>query len=544
MRRFSAFAEGRKLLLLLLLVPIAALLVAHSLYFDFVSDDAYISFVYARNLAEHGELVFNLGDRVEGYTNFLWTVLLGVLLELGVQPELSSRVIGTALGIATLALTVGCSRLWWSGRTTSPVVVVVVDGTASCVALSPWDYLPAMLLAISSGFACWCSGGLETQLFTFLVILGIHAYLADSLVFAGVALALAALTRPEGCLVLAATVGHRVAVSLIREHRLLPRRQELLMIGAFCAIYLPFFAWRWWYYGWPFPNTFYVKVGGPQSPQYARQVLANGAYYVWQWATQSRALLAIPLAIVAFWRAPRVCSYLLLLSAAYLAYVANIGGDFMGLHRFVMPLFVTTALLSTLGLRQLAGWWLSRSSARPWSAVVPAAAACLLLGAFAWSQARLSKKSLVPVADRGIDRPGYLKLYAHDRELIGRALAPRLRPDDFSIVGGAGVQPYVARMRAIDVFGLVSETIAHEVPPTNPRPGHQKWAPASLLLRYSPTFVFHCYDIHRSPSSYRLCGEARTFEENGYEPVTIHVPGLRERGEYYTFLKRRDRDWQ
>jgi hypothetical protein len=53
-----------------------AVLVPHALLFDFVSDDAYISFRYARNLAEHGQLVFNLGERVEGYTNFLWTVLL------------------------------------------------------------------------------------------------------------------------------------------------------------------------------------------------------------------------------------------------------------------------------------------------------------------------------------------------------------------------------------------------------------------------------------------------------------------------------------
>ena len=58
----------------------AALLAWHASRYWFVTDDAYISFVYSRNLAEHGELVFNAGmDPVEGYTNFLWTVLLGVL---------------------------------------------------------------------------------------------------------------------------------------------------------------------------------------------------------------------------------------------------------------------------------------------------------------------------------------------------------------------------------------------------------------------------------------------------------------------------------
>jgi hypothetical protein len=41
-------------------------LVVHSLAYNFVTDDAYISFVFSRNFAEHGELAFNLGDPVEG----------------------------------------------------------------------------------------------------------------------------------------------------------------------------------------------------------------------------------------------------------------------------------------------------------------------------------------------------------------------------------------------------------------------------------------------------------------------------------------------
>src|SRR5262245_30566540 len=77
-------------------------LVWHSLLYNFVTDDAYISFVYSRNFAEHGELTFNLGDRVEGYTNFSWTVLLGVLMKLGIAPEVSSRVLGTICALGTL----------------------------------------------------------------------------------------------------------------------------------------------------------------------------------------------------------------------------------------------------------------------------------------------------------------------------------------------------------------------------------------------------------------------------------------------------------
>src|SRR6478672_9599209 len=95
----------RRILLVVLLLVAAAALIAHSLVFNFVTDDAFISFVYSRNLAEHGKLVFNLGEHpVEGYTNFLWTVLLALFMKVGLLPELMSRVLGTAFAVGTLGV--------------------------------------------------------------------------------------------------------------------------------------------------------------------------------------------------------------------------------------------------------------------------------------------------------------------------------------------------------------------------------------------------------------------------------------------------------
>ena len=45
----------------------------------FLTDDAFISFRYTRNLIEGHGLVFNPGERVEGYTNFLWILELAAL---------------------------------------------------------------------------------------------------------------------------------------------------------------------------------------------------------------------------------------------------------------------------------------------------------------------------------------------------------------------------------------------------------------------------------------------------------------------------------
>jgi hypothetical protein len=143
-----------------LLLAIAALvLILHSLAYNFVTDDAYISFVYSRNLAEHGALVFNLGQYVEGYTSFSWTALLGGLMALGIPPELSSRVLGTLCALATLYVVFRMLERAFGRKT-------------------PWACVAPLLLACSSGFACWTSGGLETQLFTLLCVLAIDAVVA------------------------------------------------------------------------------------------------------------------------------------------------------------------------------------------------------------------------------------------------------------------------------------------------------------------------------------------------------------------------------
>ena len=128
------------------------MLVVHSFVYNFVTDDAYISFVYSRNFAEHGELVFNLGDSVEGYTNFLWTVLLGLGMLVGIPPEWSSRSPRRALARSARCASRSCAVERALGRK------------------SPWaGGAGAACSRCSSGFACWTSGGLETQLFTLLV---------------------------------------------------------------------------------------------------------------------------------------------------------------------------------------------------------------------------------------------------------------------------------------------------------------------------------------------------------------------------------------
>ena len=524
----------------LLLGAAAVLLVVHAFTYNFITDDAYISFVYARNFAEHGELTFNLGWYIEGYTNFLWTVLLGLGMVVHIPPELTAKVLGAAFAVATL---------FFAFR-------LVERGLGRP---SPWAARPALLLAESSGFACWTSGGLETQLFTMLVVIALDGLVAAedpaerrALPRAGIALALSAMTRPEGLLVAAVFGVVRLACNLLsrRTGRPVLGRTELVAAACFLALWAPWFAWRYWYYGYPFPNTYYVKATGAwSSPHFASEMVDAGLYYVWVWLKQTKLLFMLPIAAVglvtARTRTPRftLCLACALLAIVYLPYTISVGGDFMGLHRFIMPLFVVAALAVTLGLE----WLVARLPARARTYAGVGAAAAIVAG-FGISQYALTAKSLDPKnlgADHGvIDTPAFLIIYTEDRAAIGRAMEACFQPTDFSIVGGAGAQPYFGRMRAIDVFGLVSARVAHEEKRVRPRAGHTKFASNELLLQYDPTFVFSCYSIDATPQPVHWNCSPAYWTGRGYEIVTVHVPAMRQSGTYYSFLAKKARDFQ
>ena len=57
-------------------------------------DDAYISFRYARNLVEGLGLVYNPGERIEGYTNFLWTLMAAAGMSVGLDPAVLVKWLG------------------------------------------------------------------------------------------------------------------------------------------------------------------------------------------------------------------------------------------------------------------------------------------------------------------------------------------------------------------------------------------------------------------------------------------------------------------
>ena len=167
----------------------------------FITDDAFISFRYVRNLLDGHGLVFNRGEYVEGYTNFLWILELAAIWRvLGIRPEDVAQWLSVAYTVGTIAV-----LLWWVAR----MPHLRQRGLIAWMALG--------LICGSATFAVWTSGGgLETRQFTFftlvaVAVLSVFGTNRRGLLAASLSLAAAALTRPEGLLVAACCVGWFVA---------------------------------------------------------------------------------------------------------------------------------------------------------------------------------------------------------------------------------------------------------------------------------------------------------------------------------------------
>ena len=240
---------------LLVLVAGLCLTVAHSrvyrnLFEGYCLDDAYISFRYADNLAAGAGLVFNVGERVEGYSNFLWVVMLAPFATF--QEDLSSAATILGLLLALLSLVVAARGLR------------DIQGVTS-----PWALGSMLPLIAGSGyFAAWAISGLETGLYAFLLTSAWYRYSLEqrdagkrwplsALLFAGLALA-----RPDGALLCVAAIlwhllAHRRA-GVAGTHRhvwLFP----LLIL----AILVGYHAWRFAWFGfYLLPNSVEAKTGG------------------------------------------------------------------------------------------------------------------------------------------------------------------------------------------------------------------------------------------------------------------------------------------
>jgi hypothetical protein len=434
---------------------------------SFLCDDAYISFRYARNLAEGHGLVWNPGQWVEGYTNFLWTALLGGLGWLGAD--------------IPLAALLGCLA--------SFVVALVASAAAVRRAAPRPPLLPFAAIALAGAvpFHTFATSGLETMPAAALVVVAMYAgTLRRGALLAGLALTAATLMRPDhvlffGCFGLALGVE-----DLVHGKGSLRRRLDLRRYAAcaapFLLLYVPYYLLRFHAYGDFYPNTYYAKMG---DLAYWSQGLVYAAHFIgssgaWAW---------MPVAALAMLGRPRtrnetrLRAFAVLSVPVFAGYVAKVGGDFME-YRFFVPILPVVAVAAEVGLR-----WRCHGLAPGLRRGVSAAAAALGMAAailpihliparsIRWSispeQSFYHVRSVWPLSvECGWEAVGK-DLHA---ELTARGVRPPFAAAAIGILG------YHSRLPIVDALGLTNRAIGHKPIGKRGRPGHEKQASTQELI--------------------------------------------------------------
>ena len=435
---------------------------------SWIGDDIYITFRYCDNvLAGYGP-VYNPGERSEGYTHFLWFILLTLGRALHLPPDLLGKYLPLPFYAGCLALLVLLSQRLFPGK----------GGLAGVpVAALAW--------AAHGDARIYASSGLETSAYIFTLLLATWFLCASTharrVALAAWALALGTLLRPDALLYAG------FAGLYLLWQRPAHGRGWLEFGLLFAALALPLFAFRFLYYGYPLPNPYYAKSASlanwPQGLVYLRTYF--DAYFV---------LLLAPLALALLLHrrggAPRAGGAAPALALGLAAAAANIytvtrmGGDFM-FARFYLPATPFLLLAIEALVHQL--------PRRSWRLAGTAVVVGLVLYAGVRKQVHFSHRQHVKSI---VDEPQYYPDYRlDDLRAQARALERCLAGTGavLMVQGGQASLAYYAHFPvAIERYGLTDAHIAHSpVPPIRGRPGHEKLADAQYIFDRRVNFRIH-----------------------------------------------------
>lgn len=434
----------------------------------FIQDDAFVSFRYAQNLVNGYGLVFNIGERVEGYTNFLWTMLIAAGLYLDIDPVAFSMGLGLTFFVISLIFTYKTSFLLLGSREAALLTII--------------------LLGANYTFSAYATGGLETQLQACLFVVTVYLLLRSlrssdwsfrALIALSLLLSASLLTRLDSA-VLAAVVCAVVLLSVLRLKTKPRGRLWRLLAFSLPALILVggWLAWKLSFYGTVIPNSFYAK----QYPSLTAAII-SGTFFLIYFSLSYLLILLAPLGVHALRQQAGRCSIskmvLLMLILLWSLYIALIGGDFME-FRFLVPilpfLFVSLAWLAVVFVR--------RRMAQV------AVVALVLLGSLVHS-------ATFGVFDSNMRVETIAQLYGHVKadgenwsglgKTLGRAL-------DYSstvtiATTAVGAVPYYSGLNTVDMLGLNEPWLARNGESVGFKPGHLRMASLDYLARRGVNLV-------------------------------------------------------
>jgi arabinofuranosyltransferase len=216
-----------------LAAAVALALVARFVPGERTIDDAFITFRYARNLLQGHGFVYNPGERVQGTTTPLYTLLMA-----------GEKLILPGVGFPTLAIV--------TNALADAASIVVIALLCKRTLEAPWLGIGCgFLWAVLPMSVTFCIGGMETSVYILLLLLTLVCYARGQAMWAVLFCALATLTRPDALLVAVPLFAH-----MLWDRRGIPWREGLFYI----LLLIPWVAFATLHFGSPLANSVVAKT--------------------------------------------------------------------------------------------------------------------------------------------------------------------------------------------------------------------------------------------------------------------------------------------
>jgi len=325
--KYKYSKDGFYLAVILLVFTSASLF-----FFKWIVDDLYIYFRYVSNFLNGKGIAYNSGDYVEGFSSFLWFLVLSAAGLLKQNPETSAKIISLFFGVASLYLLYGISKR-------------LIPGS--------WNLYPVLFSAVNLPFVMWSASGFEIPMYTFFLLLAFYHTItvSETKVILSVFLIFClTVLRAEGFLM--------SIVFIFWSYSNLEKRKKyfyFIVIGYIILTSL-FLAFRFLYFGDILPNTYYAKLGYGLTGYNEFRIYRFGVFYLLKFFLHNLHFAALPLLL--FFSSGKAVKeknivFIFGIILAQFSFVVYAGGDWMEQFRFLVCLVPFFSLLSALALKNI-----------------------------------------------------------------------------------------------------------------------------------------------------------------------------------------------
>jgi arabinofuranosyltransferase len=426
-----------------------------------------------------------------------------------------------------------------------------------------YSLLPCLFLAVSGPFATWAASGMETTVFGMFLLIGCYHFArywqtnySKDLYFCSLALLLSALTRPEGLMCFAVLM----ALFWILSSAEFAKNFKAVTLPAlmFLVPFAIYFLWRYSYFGYMLPNTFYAKTGGTLF-QYLRGAIYTGYFFVyfvlpflflvvmlwWERTNSSTGIAIIPFtrSYLRTHHGPVVC---ISICAVYALYIILVGGDYMAMFRFFVPILPMIYILLGLATATL----FSLISEFPRKKVVSRGLLAFGVIATIFQSTPLERYILqAPLFQHGQYQGVQTERWHSARlSLIGKFFHDYKHSTDESLATDAiGAIGYYSGMTVYDIYGIVDTHIAHlksnRQHPGWGLPAHEKCDPA-YTFSLKPTYYMFTRDFSAALLPYPMfeTDNLSDYVQRTYKMSSVWISdGINGEEGYFCFLELKDR---